>query len=82
MHSSSFHRDARARHPQLVGSLTQNRPPVTSHGRRFGISRAPQGPSCQWNESPHAQELLALGLSIVNPCCEIVSAKSICAPLR
>ena len=82
MHAPSFHRDARGRHPQLVGSLTQNRPPMTSHGRRFGIRSPSEAPERQWKESPHAQELLALGLSIVNPCCEIVSAKSICAPVR
>ena len=36
----------------------------------------------QLNESPHAQELPAFGLSIVKPCFSIVSAKSIVAPSR
>ena len=43
------------------------------------------GPSSrvdQWNESPHAQEPVALGLSIVKPCFSMVSTKSISAPLR
>src|SRR5699024_9423609 len=34
----------------------------------------------QLKESPQAQELPALGLSIVKPCFSIVSAKSITAP--
>jgi hypothetical protein len=36
----------------------------------------------QWNESPQAQEPVALGLSIVKPCFSIVSTKSIVAPAR
>lgn len=36
----------------------------------------------QWNESPQAQELWALGLSMVNPCCSMVSMKSMVAPER
>ena len=36
----------------------------------------------QWNESPQAQEPLALGLSIVKPCFSIVSTKSMVAPIR
>ena len=36
----------------------------------------------QWNESPHAHEPVALGLSIVKPCFSMVSTKSIIAPLR
>ena len=36
----------------------------------------------QWNESPQAQEPVALGLSIVKPCFSMVSTKSIIAPLR
>jgi hypothetical protein len=41
-------------------------------------SRAP----AQWNESPQAQEPVALGLSIVKPCFSMVSTKSMTAPLR
>src|SRR5690606_10699150 len=36
----------------------------------------------QWNESPQAQEPVALGLSMVKPCFSMVSTKSITAPLR
>ena len=36
----------------------------------------------QLKESPQAQELPALGLSIVKPCFSMVSAKSIVAPSR
>ena len=36
----------------------------------------------QWNESPQAQEPVALGLSIVKPCFWMVSSKSIVAPSR
>jgi hypothetical protein len=36
----------------------------------------------QWKESPQAQELVALGLSIVKPCFSIVSTKSMTAPCR
>ena len=38
--------------------------------------------SAQLNESPQAQELPALGLSMVKPCFSMVSAKSIDAPPR
>ncbi len=38
--------------------------------------------SAQWNESPHAHEPVALGLSMVNPCFSMESTKSIMAPLR
>jgi hypothetical protein len=36
----------------------------------------------QLKESPQAQELPALGLSMVKPCFSIVSAKSMVAPSR
>ncbi|GGK38983.1 hypothetical protein GCM10007073_01990 [Micrococcus flavus] len=39
-------------------------------------------PAAQWNESPQAQEPTALGLSIVKPCFEMVSSKSMVAPIR
>jgi hypothetical protein len=35
-----------------------------------------------WNESPHAHEPEALGLSMVKPCFSMVSTKSIVAPLK
>jgi hypothetical protein len=38
--------------------------------------------SAQLKESPQAQELPALGLSMVKPCFSMVSAKSIDAPSR
>ena len=38
--------------------------------------------SAQWNESPQAQEPVALGLSIVKPCFSMVSTKSMLAPPR
>src|ERR1700679_2811276 len=36
----------------------------------------------QWNESPHAHDPVAFGLSIVNPCFWMVSSKSTVAPSR
>src|SRR5690606_27683069 len=36
----------------------------------------------QWNESPHAHDPVAFGLSIVKPCRSMVSTKSIVAPVR
>ena len=36
----------------------------------------------QWKESPHAQDPVAFGLSIVNPCFSMVSTKSMVAPCR
>src|SRR3546814_10301488 len=36
----------------------------------------------QWNESPHAHDPCAFGLSIVKPCFWIESSKSIAAPSR
>ena len=38
--------------------------------------------SDQWKLSPQAQEPPAFGLSMVKPCCWIVSTKSIVAPVR
>src|SRR6478735_7394003 len=38
--------------------------------------------SDQWKLSPHAHDPAALGLSIVKPCSEMVSLKSIVAPSR
>ncbi len=38
--------------------------------------------SAQWNESPQAQDPPALGLSMVKPCFEMESSKSIFAPSR
>ncbi len=51
---------------------------------------APWGPAhpsagsvgAQWKESPQAQVLVALGLSMVNPCFSMVSMKSMVAPDR
>lgn len=52
-------------------------------GARPRFGRAPRGSDAdQANESPHAHELCALGLSIVKPCFSIVSEKSIVAPIR
>ena len=54
-------------------------------GRREGPHRARCGPSAgcgQLKLSPQAQELPALGLSMVKPCFSMVSAKSIVAPSR
>ena len=36
----------------------------------------------QWKESPQAQVLVALGLSMVKPCFSMVSMKSMVAPER
>src|SRR4051794_12081808 len=36
----------------------------------------------QWKLSPHAQEPVALGLSMVKPCFSMVSTKSMTAPER
>src|SRR5699024_8357910 len=59
--------------------------PVTLRPR--GPTGSPVGPrrscgSAQPKLSPQAQELPALGLSMVKPCFSIVSAKSIVAPER
>src|SRR5689334_16452405 len=58
---------------QLVDTTTAA--PDHRDGRRGGAVG-------QWNESPHAQEFCAFGLSIVKPCASIRSAKSIVAPAR
>ena len=50
--------------------------PVRPGGLRAGAGRT------QLKESPQAQLLPALGLSMVKPCFSIVSAKSIVAPSR
>ena len=64
---------------------------VSQGGKKAGpgaIRRAPDPPEKyrievdQWKLSPHAHEPAALGLSIVNPCSEMVSLKSIVAPSR
>ena len=50
---------------------------------RVRVARAwAAGRDGQLKQSPQAQELPALGLSIVKPCFSIVSAKSIVAPLE
>ena len=51
------------------------------HGPSRAI-RSSRPPSGQLKLSPQAQELPALGLSIVKPCFSMVSAKSIVAPSR
>ena len=60
--------------------------PWTGPASRFGLlppDRVRGGrASGQWNESPHAQDPVAFGLSIVKPCFSIVSTKSIVAPPR
>ena len=58
-----------------VGKLGRGRRSTTDD--RVGFA-APT----QWNESPQAQEPVALGLSIVKPCFSMLSTKSIIAPLR
>src|SRR5579875_3236854 len=50
-----------------------------SAGRRSAWSVEGAG---QWKESPQAQDPVAYGLSIVEPCFSIVSTKSIVAPPR
>lgn len=63
--------------------------------RPVGLTKRLNGPSepapgncsrfsrpAQWKESPQAQVLVALGLSIVNPCFSMVSMKSIVAPAK
>ena len=62
-------------------------PYASCPGRRTGPPPVVAGPSsgvgaAQLKESPQAQELPALGLSMVNPCFSIVSEKSIVAPSR
>jgi hypothetical protein len=59
----------------LVSYSRSGRWPTAESGER------PTGPG-QWNESPQAQEPVALGLSIVKPCWSMVSMKSIVAPVR
>ncbi|GAA3703668.1 hypothetical protein GCM10022399_20410 [Terrabacter ginsenosidimutans] len=49
-------------------------------GRALRTCGAPE--AAQLKESPQAQLLPALGLSMVKPCFSIVSAKSIVAPSR
>lgn len=61
----------------------ENPPPTANVGAGFDAPamRAP-GSADQLNESPQAQEPVAFGLSMVKPCCSMVSAKSIFAPIR
>ena len=71
---------------------TRRRAPPAAGARLHRVSTSQ--PSCcrrahrsaggldQWNESPQAQEPVALGLSIVKPCFSMLSTKSIIAPLR
>ena len=47
-----------------------------------GPAEALRAPADQWKESPQAHEPPALGLSIVKPCFEMVSSKSMVAPMR
>src|SRR5690606_3707831 len=61
-----------ARANQFQGKLT----PDSCQPRRLDTS------DVQWKLSPQAHLPAALGLSIVNPCSEIVSLKSIAAPSR
>ena len=59
--------------------------PTDAPGRREGPRRSGAGPLGvlrQLKLSPQAQELPALGLSMVKPCFSMVSAKSIVAPSR
>lgn len=72
------------------GPCSKLRPPLPGRNGKIGtgptLNRA--GPAMkargatQPKESPQAQELPALGLSMVNPCFSMESAKSIVAPSR
>lgn len=67
------------------GDLHQSNLPAPGHGNGPGPSRGwpgPVGTVGQLKLSPQAQELPALGLSIVNPCFSMVSEKSMVAPSR
>ena len=55
---------------------------VGPDGRSHKVTRGAAAAGPQWNESPQAQDPVALGLSIVKPCFSIVSTKSMVAPVR
>ena len=55
--------------------------PRDAERARTGLGAGPLE-VCQLKLSPQAQELPALGLSMVKPCFSMVSAKSIVAPSR
>jgi len=60
----------------------RSRPPSDRVGRGSRAEWTAGWIEAQWNESPQAQDPVALGLSIVKPCFSMVSTKSIVAPLR
>ena len=64
--------------PAAPQTRQSRRQPPCVGGRR----RLRRGVRAQWKESPQAQELCALGLSMVKPCFSMLSAKSISAPSR
>lgn len=56
---------------------------LTVRAPRAPASGGPEAAAAdQWKESPQAQEPTALGLSMVKPCFEMVSSKSMDAPMR
>ena len=68
-----------------TGTNLQRRRPPTGHDAeraRAAVASGPLGDEDQLKLSPQAQELPALGLSMVKPCFSMVSAKSIVAPSR
>ena len=70
--------------PSCIGAVregTSLRTVSPAHGK-FHALNLPTAHINQLNESPHAHELPAFGLSIVKPCFSMESAKSIVAPSR
>ena len=81
-------RDSRGKpHPAATGGGGAGRGSATRPGQRdpgVFLPAACRGPvlsqPAQLNESPHAHDPVALGLSMVKPCFSMVSTKSIVAP--
>lgn len=80
-HTKSFTTRCRAYRYQAVFAH-MSAPWLRSLWKRSGGAPTCGESSAQWNESPQAQEPPALGLSMVKPCFEMVSSKSMLAPLR
>jgi hypothetical protein len=67
MHASSFRTDAPAASPSCGGQPNAKPPPDDESREAVWYKSRFKAPMGQWKESPQAQELCALGLSIVKP---------------
>ena len=77
-------RHGRSRHPEVRNTQRAARPVVAPplFGRAQASGRAGRRRPQPQNELPQAQPPEAFGLSMVKPCCSIVSVKSMVAPTR